>query len=60
MQSADYSAAVGSGPYLSDHFAKDDPRVRRAYDWMLQEFDQGRQTAIEWQEIAHFFGPDIV
>jgi isopropylmalate/homocitrate/citramalate synthase len=41
---------------LQDRFAKDDPRVRRAFDWMIQEFDQGRQTAIEWEEIAHFFG----
>src|SRR3984893_6650249 len=41
--------------HLNGHFAKDDPEVRRAYDWMIQEFDQGRQTAIEWEEIAHFF-----
>jgi isopropylmalate/homocitrate/citramalate synthase len=41
--------------HLRDDFAKDDPRVRRAYDWMMQEFDQGRQTAVEWEEIAHFF-----
>jgi isopropylmalate/homocitrate/citramalate synthase len=39
----------------NEHFAKDDPRVRRAYDWMVQEFDQGRQTAVDWEEIAHFF-----
>jgi isopropylmalate/homocitrate/citramalate synthase len=38
-----------------ENLGKDDPRIRRAYDWMLQEFDQGRQTAIEWEEIAHFF-----
>jgi 2-phosphinomethylmalic acid synthase len=41
--------------HLDGHFTKDDPRVRRAYDWMIQEFDQGRQTAVEWEEIAHFF-----
>jgi isopropylmalate/homocitrate/citramalate synthase len=41
--------------HLSQHFAKDDPRVRRAYDWIAGEFDQGRQTAVEWEEIAHFF-----
>ena len=41
--------------HLHDHFTKDDPRVRRAYDWMTEEFDQGRQTAIEWEEIARFF-----
>jgi hypothetical protein len=22
---------------------------------MLRQFDEGRQTAIEWEEIAHFF-----
>jgi isopropylmalate/homocitrate/citramalate synthase len=38
-----------------ENLGKDDPRIRRTYDWMLQEFDQGRQTAIEWEEIAHFF-----
>jgi isopropylmalate/homocitrate/citramalate synthase len=41
--------------HLQEHCAKDDPRVGRAYDWMIQEFDQGRQTAVEWEEIAHFF-----
>jgi 2-phosphinomethylmalic acid synthase len=41
--------------HLSGGFTKDDPRVRRAYDWMVQEFDQGRQTAVEWEEIARFF-----
>ncbi len=41
--------------HLSEHFAKDDPRVKRAYDWMVQEFNHGRQIAVEWEEIAHFF-----
>ena len=41
--------------HSSENYRKDDPRIRRAYEWMLQEFDQGRQTAIEWEEIAHFF-----
>jgi isopropylmalate/homocitrate/citramalate synthase len=41
--------------HLGDHFAKDDPRVRKAFEWMSLEFDQGRQTAVEWEEIAHFF-----
>jgi citrate (Re)-synthase len=44
--------------HLDDHFAKDDPRIRRAYEWMVQEFDQGRQTAVEWEEIAHFFNSE--
>jgi isopropylmalate/homocitrate/citramalate synthase len=41
--------------HLSEQFAKDDPRVRRAYDWIAAQFDEGRQTAVEWDEIAHFF-----
>jgi len=41
--------------HLKGHFTKADPGVRRAYDWMIQEFDQGRQTAVEWEEISHFF-----
>src|SRR5258708_36900172 len=39
----------------NDHFAKHDPRVSRAYEWMVQEFDTVRQTAVDWEEIAHFF-----
>jgi isopropylmalate/homocitrate/citramalate synthase len=41
--------------HLNGHFSKDDPPVRQAYDWMVQEFDRGRQTAVEWEEIARFF-----
>src|SRR5260370_39385618 len=41
--------------HLKGHFTKADTRVRRAYDWMVQEFNHGRQTAVEWEEIAHFF-----
>jgi len=25
---------------------------------MLRQFDEGRQTAIEWEEIQRFFEPD--
>lgn len=31
---------------------KDDPGVLRVYAWLLAEFDGGRQTSIEWEEIA--------
>jgi isopropylmalate/homocitrate/citramalate synthase len=41
--------------HLGGQLAKDDPQIRQAYDWMVQEFDQGRQTAVEWEEIARFF-----
>jgi hypothetical protein len=26
-----------------------------ANHWIMQEFDGGRQTAIEWEEISRFF-----
>jgi 2-phosphinomethylmalic acid synthase len=31
--------------------AKDDPSLADLYAWMLAEFDGGRQTAIEWEEL---------
>jgi 2-phosphinomethylmalic acid synthase len=31
--------------------AKDDPGLVDLYAWMLAEFDGGRQTAIEWEEL---------
>lgn len=32
--------------------AKDDPQLNAIHDWMLMEVDSGRQTAIEWEELA--------
>ena len=32
--------------------AKDDPRLREVYDWLMAEFDHGRQTSVEWEELA--------
>jgi isopropylmalate/homocitrate/citramalate synthase len=34
---------------------KNDPALLEANHWIMQEFDGGRQTAIEWEEISHFF-----
>jgi 2-phosphinomethylmalic acid synthase len=31
--------------------AKDDPALADVYEWMMAEFDGGRQTAIEWEEL---------
>ncbi|HEV2439386.1 MAG TPA: pyruvate carboxyltransferase [bacterium] len=31
--------------------AKDDPALIAVHDWMIREFDGGRQTAIEWEEL---------
>jgi citrate (Re)-synthase len=41
--------------------AKDDPALVAVHDWMIREFDGGRQTAIEWEELEpivrrHFAG----
>ena len=32
--------------------AKDDPRLQKVYTWVMQEFDNGRQTSVEWEELA--------
>jgi len=43
--------------------AKDDPRLHTVYDWLLGEFDNGRQTSVEWEElepiVARAFGSDL-
>lgn len=38
--------------HLGLDVAKDDPDLLKVYQWMLTEFDNGRQTSIEWEEIA--------
>jgi 2-phosphinomethylmalic acid synthase len=32
--------------------AKDDPELRRIHDELVRQFDAGRQTAVEWEEIS--------
>jgi isopropylmalate/homocitrate/citramalate synthase len=41
--------------HLNREFHKEEPGIRAAHQWILQQFDEGRQTAVEWEEIAHFF-----
>jgi 2-phosphinomethylmalic acid synthase len=31
--------------------AKDDPRLLEVYAWLTTEFDNGRQTSVEWEEL---------
>ncbi|HEU0025836.1 MAG TPA: hypothetical protein VFQ25_01860 [Ktedonobacterales bacterium] len=31
--------------------AKDDPRLLSVYAWLTAEFDNGRQTSVEWEEL---------
>jgi 2-phosphinomethylmalic acid synthase len=32
--------------------AKDDPRLQHVYAWLTEEFDNGRQTSVAWEELA--------
>ena len=41
--------------HLHREFGKEDSTIRAAHEWMVRQFDEGRQTAVEWEEIAHFF-----
>ncbi len=38
---------------------KDDPRLQKVYAWLMEEFDNGRQTSIEWEELAPIIAQDI-
>ena len=42
--------------HLHRQLDRNDPALLTANHWIMQEFDGGRQTAIEWKEISHFFG----
>jgi isopropylmalate/homocitrate/citramalate synthase len=41
--------------HLHRQLDKQDPALRETNHWITQEFEGGRQTAIEWEEISHFF-----
>jgi 2-phosphinomethylmalic acid synthase len=32
--------------------AKDDAHLQQVYAWLMEEFDNGRQTCVEWEELA--------
>ncbi len=38
--------------HLGLDLAKGDPRLMQLYAWVTTEFDNGRQTSIEWEEVA--------
>lgn len=38
--------------HLGLDLAKDDPRLLKVHDWLMTEFDNGRQTSVEWEELA--------
>jgi isopropylmalate/homocitrate/citramalate synthase len=37
--------------------SKDDPRLRTVHEELLRQFDAGRQTAVEWEEIEALLAP---
>ncbi|HEX7083523.1 MAG TPA: hypothetical protein VF186_05380 [Gaiellaceae bacterium] len=37
--------------HTGEELAKDDPRLRAVHDELMRQFDAGRQTAAEWEEI---------
>jgi 2-phosphinomethylmalic acid synthase len=37
--------------HLGLDLPKDDERVRQLYDWVNDQFETGRQTSIEWEEL---------
>jgi hypothetical protein len=36
--------------------AKDDPELLRVHAALTEQFDAGRQTAVEWEEVAGLLG----
>lgn len=38
---------------------KDDPELRRLHDELAEQFDAGRQTAVEWEEVAQLMGVSV-
>jgi isopropylmalate/homocitrate/citramalate synthase len=41
--------------HLHRSYRKEDPEIKNAFEWIMRQFDEGRQTAVEWEEIASFF-----
>jgi isopropylmalate/homocitrate/citramalate synthase len=39
--------------------AKDDPELGRIHDELARQFDSGRQTAVEWEEISELLGSPV-
>jgi isopropylmalate/homocitrate/citramalate synthase len=41
--------------HLGVELDKSDPVVQEVHEWVMQQFDQGREVAIEWDELAAHF-----
>jgi hypothetical protein len=37
--------------HLGFNLPKDHPSVSAAYEWVTEQFENGRQTSIEWEEL---------
>ncbi|GCE47985.1 2-phosphinomethylmalic acid synthase [Thermosporothrix hazakensis] len=37
--------------HMGLELAKDDPRLLAIHNWLIGEFDNGRQTSVEWEEL---------
>ncbi|MBV8898753.1 MAG: pyruvate carboxyltransferase [Verrucomicrobia bacterium] len=44
--------------HLGFDLAKNAPEIQKALAWALRQFEDGRQTAIEWEELKPFFPQD--
>jgi 2-phosphinomethylmalic acid synthase len=45
--------------HLNVDLPKDNPGLLKIYDWMIAEFDGGRQTSIEWEELEPIVRQEI-
>jgi isopropylmalate/homocitrate/citramalate synthase len=41
--------------HLKRDLPKNDPVIQKVHEWMMLEFEGGRQTAIEWEEVEKAF-----
>jgi isopropylmalate/homocitrate/citramalate synthase len=39
--------------------SKDDPQLRSIHDELVRQFDAGRQTAVEWEEVSELLGAAV-
>jgi isopropylmalate/homocitrate/citramalate synthase len=42
--------------HTGQELPKDDPRLKAVHDELVRQFDAGRQTAVEWEEISELLG----
>jgi isopropylmalate/homocitrate/citramalate synthase len=45
--------------HTGQELSKSDPALRALHEELLRQFDTGRQTAVEWEEIAELLGSEV-